>query len=490
MTAAKGGVSPSATSPGAHLVPGLGVHIAGVDILDPAVAAEALRWTTGARGEPVDDTDAEGYDLTPFVCETVALGARVLAATADAAGVASLRTTVTALAERAESATTGLVETAQRASTSAIEASTKATADAQAAASEVVQSALTRFETESARTLDAHVESVTEQLDRLLAEDGSPIAMSIRQVVNRAMVDAQESWHRSLTDTMTRVSRSLDATDPGTPFGQLTQQLKDDRQRQNADLYSRIDRLQELVVEAANAATTTAAVAAAQAVSPAKGKPYEEAVGAAVEGIACGLGASYTDTSNGVGEVRGCKKGDGLIEVAATDCAAAAARVVVEFTTSGAARNWPGYLAEAERNRGAQASLGIVPTRDLVPGKEMIAILGAGRAVIAYDPDDDPGMVRATIQLLVVQAQRRVAEARGGDLGVADRKIAEARQQLVAMQDVLKAALTVRAGASKVVTGLEGLHATLGQLLDQAQAAIRTAMPENPDRTGADTAST
>lgn len=147
---------------------------------------------------------------------------------------------------------------------------------------------------------------------------------------------------------------------------------------------------------------------------------------------------------------------------------------MLEFTTSGAARNWPSYLADAERNRAAQASLGIVPTRDLVPGREMIAILGAGRAVIAYDAADDPAMVRAAVQLLVVQAQRRVAEARGGDIGVADRKIAEARQHLVAMQEVLKAALSVRAGASKVVTGLEGLHANLTQLLEQAQAAIRS----------------
>lgn len=254
---------------GARLVIGRGLHIVNVNIFDPVVTAEALRWTTGVRGDPVDETEAELHDLTPFVCETAALGARVLAATSDTVGVAALSTTVTALAERAESATTGLVETAQRASTRAIEASTKATAEAQTATSKVVEAALMRFEAESARTLDARVESVTEQLDRLLAEDGGPIAMSIKQVVNRAMAEAQESWHRSLTDTMTRVSGALDATDPGTPFGQLTHQLKDDRQRQNAELYSRIDRLQNLVVEAVNAATTSAAVAFVQAASPA-----------------------------------------------------------------------------------------------------------------------------------------------------------------------------------------------------------------------------
>lgn len=463
--------------PGADIIPGLGVHIEAMDILDPAVAAEALRWTEGRRGDPVTEAEAEGHDLTAFVIETVGLGTRVLAATSDAVGLTSLSTTVSALADRAESVTSGLVQTAQQASTAAIEVSARATAKAQEATTEVVGAALKRFEVESARTLDARVKAVSEQLDRLIAPDDSPVANSIKEVLTTAMATAQEGWHNAMSDTLLRVARSLDATDPGTPFGQLTQQLKDHQQRQYADLSQRFDRLQELISEAVNAATTTAAVAAVQAGSPAKGKPYEEAVGTVLESIACGLGGSYTDTANLVGQVRGSKKGDGVIEIAAADGGSTAPRVVVELTTSGAARNWASYLSEAERNREAQTSLGVVPTRDLVPGKEIVAILGPGRAVIAYDVEDDPGILRAVVQLLIVQAQRRLAESRGGDLGIADQKIAEARQQLVAMQEVLKAALTVRAGASKVVTGLESLHATLAQLLDQAQSAIRASAP-------------
>lgn len=481
MTAATESRLQPTTSEGAQIIPGLGLHIADVDILDPAVGAEALHWTTGVRGDPVSQADAEGCDLTHFVREAVALGSRVLAVTSDAVGLSSLNTTVTALAERAETATAGLISKAQSASTNAIEASAKAAAEAREGTAEVVGTALEQFRTESTRVLDTGVKAVTDQLDRLAADAG-PVATSIKEVVNRAMSDAQESWHRSLTVTLTRLTRSLDATDPGTPFGQLTRQLEDQQQRQFAEFWAGFERLHETVAEATGAATTAAAVAAIQAASPAKGRPFEEAIGAVVEGIACGIGASYSDTSGDIGEVSGSKKGDGVIELAAADSNADATRVVVEYTTSGAARNWPSYLADAERNRAAQASLGIVPSRDLVPGKEMIAILGPGRMVIAHDVDDDPGLVRAAVQLLVVQAQRRLAEARGGDLGAADRKIAEARQQLVAMQAVLKTALAVRAGANKVVTGLEGLHATMAQLLEQAQDAIRASSPAPADR--------
>src|SRR3954452_12515662 len=89
---------------GTYVVPGLGLRIVDVTVPDPVVAREALRWTAGKRGEPVTEGEACGCDLTRLVHESIAIGARVLAATSDAVGVASLATTVTTLADRAESA--------------------------------------------------------------------------------------------------------------------------------------------------------------------------------------------------------------------------------------------------------------------------------------------------------------------------------------------------------------------------------------------------
>lgn len=111
---------------------------------------------------------------------------------------------------------------------------------------------------------------------------------------------------------------------------------------------------------------------------------------------------------------------------------------------------------------------------ELVPGEEILAIVGTHRVVLAFNPDDDdPGLLRAAVQLLVVQAQRRLADDRAGDLGLADAKLEEARRRLVDMQNILKTALAVRNGAGKVVTGLEALHGSLALSIDQARAALR-----------------
>ena len=55
---------------------GLIVQSAVVD--DPEVIAEGLRWTKGARGEPVELAAAERADLSEFLRAAVCLGARVL----------------------------------------------------------------------------------------------------------------------------------------------------------------------------------------------------------------------------------------------------------------------------------------------------------------------------------------------------------------------------------------------------------------------------
>jgi hypothetical protein len=195
-----------------------------------------------------------------------------------------------------------------------------------------------------------------------------------------------------------------------------------------------------------------------------------------MDGIASGMGATYTDTSGSVGALRNCKKGDGLVEMAVAGASDLSARIVVECTTGITRRNWTGYLDEAERNRQAQASIGIVAHRGAVPGGELVALLGPTRAVLAFDPDvDDPAVLRAVVQLLGLQAQRRLAEGRGGDLGEVDAHLVDARRVLSGMQDMVKTATSVRADASKLVGGLEAMSSTLGRLLDQAQAALKAA---------------
>lgn len=257
----------------------------------------------------------------------------------------------------------------------------------------------------------------------------------------------------------------------------MERRLGEQQQRRHAELTRRLDQVHEAVGTAASAAATAAAVAAVQATSPAKGRPFQQAAGTVLETIVLGMAGVYSETSDTVGTIRGCKKGDAVIEMPSAEAGRPPARVVVEFTTQGQPRNWSEYLDIAERNRGAQASLGVVPTRDVVPGGEIVAIVGPNRMIVAFDPDrDDVGVVRATVQLLVLQAQRRLAEERSSDLGVVDFKLEEARKRLLDLQEIIKTALAVRNGAGKVVTGLEGLHGALMLAIDQARTALNGAV--------------
>jgi hypothetical protein len=72
--------------------------------------------------------------------------------------------------------------------------------------------------------------------------------------------------------------------------------------------------------------------------------------------IAGGLGDEYSDTSDVPGRLTRCKKGDGVLSVED-----GVARVVLEMSDSPRA-GWAEYLEEAERNREAGASLGLVRT--------------------------------------------------------------------------------------------------------------------------------
>ena len=261
--------------------------------------------------------------------------------------------------------------------------------------------------------------------------------------------------------------KSLDLSNESSPFAALERRLHDHQHSLLTDLIGHLERVRELVSAATTAAATTAAVAAVEASSPSKGLPFEEAVGWAAEAVAAGLGATYVRTANSGGSLKGSKKGDGVLEIAPAIPDARVARVVLEFTTGGS-RNWLEYLDLAERNREAQASLGVVPTCDLVPGAKLLALLSPWRLVLAFNPAvDDPSLFRCALQLLSVQAQRRLADGRLGDVGAADAKLTEAAATLEVMQDLLKTAVTVRNGAGKLVDGLEAIRVSLNLSIDQ-----------------------
>ncbi len=348
--------------------PGEGLVVRSAVVAEPEVQTESLRWTTGVRGEEVEPDAAAGADLSEFHRMAVCLGARVLQATGDDSTAVTLSGTVSHLAEQAQTASTSLVNGALSASAQVVATAAKATREATEATGKIIDEARERFQKEVGSGVADAMESVRTELDRLLGPEGGKAMVAIKDIVGKAITENHAAWQRSLTATLTEVSKTLDVNNPASPLGALERRLAEQQERQHTELASKLDTVHQMVVGAASAATTAAAVAAARVNSPAKGRPYQEAIGAALETVAAGIGAAYLDTADSVGRIKSCKKGDGILDKQLPDRDDAIARVVVEATAQGHRRSWPEYLETAQRNREAQASLGLVPSSDLVPG--------------------------------------------------------------------------------------------------------------------------
>jgi hypothetical protein len=122
---------------------------------------------------------------------------------------------------------------------------------------------------------------------------------------------------------------------------------------------------------------------------PMRGARYEWAIHEIIDQAAAKWGDRYTKTGTNPGLLSRCKKGDGVLEVLEQSWPGRCPRVVVEMTTdSTSRRDWFDYLDDAQRNRDAQAALGIVRGSE-VPGGGLVRSYGADKIVIAHDPERD-----------------------------------------------------------------------------------------------------
>ncbi|WP_136625666.1 hypothetical protein [Mycobacterium innocens] len=114
-----------------------------------------------------------------------------------------------------------------------------------------------------------------------------------------------------------------------------------------------------------------------------------------------------------------------------------AARVVIEMTDSPRDK-WSEYFDEAERNRHAAASLGLVrtPTQN---GGRSIRVLGPRRIVLAFDPEsDNPELLQTAVMMLRASALAATARKGAHQTATAEEKITEAMAQLEKIDEVKK----------------------------------------------------
>ncbi|MGH3530122.1 MAG: Fis family transcriptional regulator, partial [Pseudonocardiaceae bacterium] len=134
--------------------------------------------------------------------------------------------------------------------------------------------------------------------------------------------------------------------------------------------------------------------------------------------------------------------------------------------------SWNDYLDEAERNRNAAASLGLVREPEQNNGST-IRCLGSRRIVLAFDPaTDDPELLRTVIQLLRISALTVSSREDRDGIHTAEEKIAEALGMLGKIDEIRKVAGTLRLHAGKIEQQSDDVRTALTRLLSQAQSAL------------------
>lgn len=342
---------------------------------------------------------------------------------------------------------------------------TKAAEDAKKAIIEADQTSRKEF-TES---VAAAKNALTAEVRKIFAGDSPELLEKLAPLLEKFSTELDAKSSASITEVVTKAVKQFDPTDPTSPMAKHTAGLEL-RQQQLTELMGKNhESLTQKIDEIGTALKVQEARTTLSKVTPIKGDTFETQVNAVLSGIATGLGDEYTDTRAIVGHLPRSKKGDGLLTVDG-----GTARVVIEMTDS-ARGGWAEYLDEAERNRHAAASLGLVRTPEQNAGQS-IRVIGSRRIVLAFDPTTDDGDLIRTVLMLLRAAAIAASTRRGAEqLSTAEEKISEAVAQLDRIDDIKKAAGSIHKNAEKIETGCTAVTSGINRLLSEALAALADA---------------
>ena len=440
--------------------------ITALTINHPAVTAEALRWTTGSRGPAAPADEAQGADLTAYAEQAIVVGAQAIAAAGGTQDTFKLEQLVQDVGRRTTESTAQAAEATHAVVADATKTLAAASADTTKALKEEGELARKAF----GASVTAAQKELDERLGRLLAGEDAELVVRIKPLLESFGASLARRADEHTATLFDKATRALNPDDPTSPLAKHHAQLE----RQQAELAARLgkqhDELTHAVTELATAVKVQQAASEARAklakVTPLKGGAYEENIREVMSGVAAGLGDEYVETRHLAGAINRCKKGDGVLVVAGGQ-----ARLVLEMTDS-ERKDWGDYLDEAERNRQAVASLGLVPSIEQNAGQS-IRVLGPRRIVMAFDPESsDPALLRTVVQLLHVSALAAVARQDTSGAQVATERIAEALEVLPKVERIRKAAGYIRKSAGDIDTEADRLQTSLNRLLLQAQTAL------------------
>jgi hypothetical protein len=465
---------------GAHLdVERTMIVIKQMSIHDNDVTREAQRWTSGERGEIIDDPEVlAGADLSVFVAEAVKIGAHALSATGQSQDARALERMIKEAGDKTAATSTQAAELTERTVKDATKIMTQAAEEAKKAIVEADQTSRKEFTDSVATARNA----LNAELRRIFAGDSPELLEKLQPLLDKFSTELDAKSTASITEVVTKVVKQFDPTDPTSPMAKHTATLEA-RQLQLTELLGKNHQsLSQKIDEISTAVKVQEARTSLSKVTPIKGDTFEMQVNEVLSAIATGLGDEYTDTRAVVGQLPRSKKGDGLLAVDG-----GTARVVIEMTDS-ARGGWAEYLDEAERNRHAAASLGLVRTPEQNAGQS-IRVIGSRRIIMAFDPMvDEPDLVR-TVVILLRTAALAAGTRRGAEqLSTAEEKISEALAQLERIDDIKKAAGSIHKNADKIETGCTTVASGINRLLSEALAALADAQAVDATQASGDNA--
>ena len=442
------------------------VQITAMQVSHPAVTSEALRWSGGTRGAVVAAGAMDRADLTAYVEQALAVGAQAIAVAGGTQDTYNLEQLVQDVGTRTSESTRAASERTGEVVTEAAKAMQQASDEAKKVLSEAGEQARSAFGT-SVKT--AHTE-LREQLTGLLGGQDPELVARLRPLLQDFAGRLTRQADEHTAQLFDKATRALNPDDPTSPMAKhlvlLDRQhkaLTSTVEEQHTALAGKVEELTR-AVHAQKAAKDAAKATAS--VTTLKGFAFEDNVGRALRDIAVGLGDEYTETGAIAGLLSRCKKGDGVLTING-----GSTKVVMEMSDSPRS-TWGDYLDEAERNRGACAALGIVPSPERNEG-QLIRVIGPRRIVVAYDPEqDDMALLRTVVILLRTAAMAATTSGDTTSVRTATERISEALATLPRVESIRKTADSIRKGALKVDTEAEKLHTSLDRLLRQAQNSL------------------
>lgn len=452
---------------------GPAVAIERLTVTDSVVVAEARSWASGRRGSVATADELAAADLSNYVIQALAVGAHAIGTAGGVQQAYDLKDLATEVSER----TAESVQRATAATDAAVEEATSALETAAAQTRKSIGEAGDLARRDFTNQIDATRRALGSEIQRLVGGENPELLARLQPLVDRFGRDVEERSVKHTEQLIAKVARQFDPAKPSSVVAQqnrlLDQQhrtLAETLRKDQAELAVKVDEL-ATAVKVAHAARSAAAATAL--LTPLKGEVYADSVHGALAAIAAGLGDDYTDTSAVTGMISRCKKGDGVLSVEG-----GGVRVVIEMTDSCRDSGWGPYLAEAERNREAHASIGVVRSAEQLRGHTMIA-LGARRVVVAYDPETDSlDLLRTVVQIVRLAAVAAAQRDTSGEIQTAEEKITEALRTLSKIDTIEKAAGAITKSAAKISGESSALRTEITCLLRQAAAALSGAAQE------------